>query len=114
MLPRLIFVVALAVIFCGVVFGAPKPFKSEKDFENAIVQFLSQDIEFLNTLEKAAMIDDDRKSIQKRQADTDAVDTDTVNVDTTSNDSLLQKAFRLIRNYLLNTVIHMVAGWILG
>ncbi|VEN62616.1 unnamed protein product [Callosobruchus maculatus] len=114
MLPRLIFVIGLTGILCGSVFGAPKPFKSEKDFENAVVQFLSQDIEFLNTLEKAAMIDDHGKMIQKRQTETDAVDTDTVDVNAGNDDSLLQKAFRLLRNYLLNTVIHMVAGWILG
>nr|CAH7754291.1 unnamed protein product [Callosobruchus chinensis] len=53
--------------------------------------------------------------IQKRQTDTDAIDTETVDVNGgNNNDSLLQKAFRLIRNYLLSTVINMVAGWILG
>ncbi|VEN62617.1 unnamed protein product [Callosobruchus maculatus] len=76
MLPRLIFVIGLTGILCGSVFGAPKPFKSEKDFENAVVQFLSQDIEFLNTLEKAAMIEPHVLGRHRRQAEVDGMDID--------------------------------------
>ncbi|CAH1968053.1 unnamed protein product [Acanthoscelides obtectus] len=101
MLPRLIFVVALAVIFCGVVFGAPKPFKSEKDFENAIVQFLSQDIEFLNTLEKAAMIEP-HSFRHRRQAEVDSMDIDntTDEVDQQGGDGFFDRAAKFVVDLL--------------
>ncbi|XP_028146296.1 uncharacterized protein LOC114339811 isoform X1 [Diabrotica virgifera virgifera] len=73
MITKNLLVLCLVVVAITVVSGAPRAIKNEDDLKRSVVEFLSQDKEFLTALEHSGLVDvqHDHLSRQKRQADVD-------------------------------------------
>ncbi|XP_072383122.1 uncharacterized protein [Diabrotica undecimpunctata] len=73
MVAKNLLVLCLVVVAVTVVSGAPKAIKNEDDLKRSVVEFLSQDKEFLTALEHSGLVDvqDDHLARQKRQSEVD-------------------------------------------
>ncbi|CAH1098993.1 unnamed protein product [Psylliodes chrysocephalus] len=75
---KVLFVACLALVALSVVSGAPRAMKNEDDLKRSVVEFLSQDKEFLGALEHSGLIDNGLTALtrQKRQSEVTGMEID--------------------------------------
>ncbi|XP_028146297.1 uncharacterized protein LOC114339811 isoform X2 [Diabrotica virgifera virgifera] len=107
MITKNLLVLCLVVVAITVVSGAPRAIKNEDDLKRSVVEFLSQDKEFLTALEHSGLVVEQSplgKQISKRDAEEE-------NNETTG---FFKKAAKVILKIIVEKVIETIGGMLFG